>query len=63
MSFASLQRAVLNEARVVLKNRKLRAADIQEWSTGPVKAGEGEVVVNCPDLGVNVAVLKAMDKR
>jgi hypothetical protein len=63
MSFATLERAVLNEARVVLNNRKLRKADIQEWSTGAVKANDREVVVNCPDIGVNVCVLAAMDKR
>ena len=63
MSFASLERAVLHEARLILNNKRLRKADIQEWSTGPITAGKGEVVFRCPDIGVNVAVLKEHDKR
>jgi hypothetical protein len=63
MSFATLETAVLNEARVVLNNRKLRKKDIIEWSTGDVKAEDGEVVVRCPDIGVNVVVPKEHDKR
>jgi hypothetical protein len=63
MSFATLERAVLAEAKSVLNNRGLRKKDIIEWSTGDVKAEDGEVVVRCPELGVNVCVKKEHDKR
>jgi len=63
MSMATLERAVLAGARVVLNNRKLKKADIQEWSTGEIEPHDGEVVVRVPDPGVFVAVKKENDKR
>lgn len=63
MSFATLERAVLKEARIVLSNPKLRQKDIIEWSSGRVDAGLDEVAVRLPELGVAVVVLKECDKR
>jgi hypothetical protein len=61
---ATLERAVLASAKVVLKNPKLKLAGILEWSTGEIKAqNENEVVVRVPDPGVNICVFKVDDKR
>ena len=63
MSMQTLERAILAEAKTVLNNPKLKMKDIMEWSTGPVKAEDGEVIVELPGLGVNVAVAKSNDLR
>ena len=63
MSMATLERAILASAKVVLNNRKLRMADIMEWSTGSIDPHEGEFVFWVADPGVHVAVKKECDKR
>jgi hypothetical protein len=63
MSMATLETAILAEARAVFNNRKLRKKDILEWGTGTVKAVDGEVQATLPVLKVNVAILKVNDKR
>lgn len=63
MSMATLERAVLAGAKIVFNNPKLRMKDILEWSTGKVKAEEGEVVARVDDPGVYVAISKEHDKR
>jgi hypothetical protein len=63
MSMATLETAILAEARAVFNNRKLRKKDILEWSTGTIKAVDGEVQATLPVLKVNVAILKVNDKR
>ncbi len=63
MSMQSLERAVLAETRAILKNPKIRKADIVEWSTAPLDAPEAEIVIRLPELGVNVAIKKDLDKR
>ena len=63
MSMATLERAILAGARLVLKNPKLRQKDILEWSTGRCKPEDGEVEVRVDDPGVWVCVLKEHDKR
>ena len=62
MSFATLERAVLAELKQVAKNSKLRLKDIMEWSTGEVKAQEGETLYFLPDLKVCCAVKVAQQK-
>jgi len=63
MSLATLERAILAGAKEVLHNPKLKLKDIMEWSSGDIKAHDGEIVVNVPDHGVFVAVKAEMDKR
>ena len=65
MSFATLEKAILVSTRVVVKNPKLKLADIQEWSTGDVKPeDDSEIVVRVADgLNVNVCIKKTCDKR
>lgn len=63
MSMATLERAILSGARIVLKNPKLRLRDIMEWSTGKFEPQDGEIVVNVSDPGAYVAVKKECDKR
>ena len=64
MSMATLERAILASARIILKNPKLKLADILEWSTGDVKAqDETEIVARLPDPGCNICVSKTNDKR
>lgn len=67
MSLARLERAIVAGARAVLKNPKLTAGALMEWSTDEqtVKknAQEGEVVLFVPDPGVWIAVLQKDDRR
>ena len=58
MSMTTFEREVLDGARVVLGNPKLRWKDILEWSTGNIKAQEGEIVVRVPDPGAYVVIKK-----
>jgi len=53
---ASLERAILAEAKEVIGNKKLRMKDIMEWSTGKFKAEEGEKLYHLPGIGVDIAV-------
>lgn len=62
MSWRDLERAVLAETRVVTGNPKLRQIDIVEWSTGSVEADDGEAIVRCPELRVNVVVSSSLIK-
>jgi hypothetical protein len=52
----TLEAAILKELRVVANSKKLRQKDIMEWSTGPVKAQEGETLYYLPELKINVSV-------
>ncbi len=63
MSFATLERAVLHEARAVFNNRKLRQKDIIEWTTGEIEKHDGETIVTLPVLGIQVAVGTEHDRR
>lgn len=56
MSMQSLERMILNEAKFVTKNNKLKMTDIQEWSTGKVAVNDGEKGYYLPTSGVNVAI-------
>lgn len=63
MSVATLERAILAGAKLVLCNKKLRMKDIMEWSTGEIVAHDGEVAVYVLDPGVFVVVKKGNDER
>lgn len=64
MSFATLERAILANAKVFFKNPKLRLKDLQEWSTGKIEPESAEeIVAFIPDPGVYVAILAINDKR
>lgn len=56
MGLRQFEAEILAEARKVTGNSKLRQKDIMEWSTGEVKAHEGETVYRLPGAGVNIAV-------
>jgi len=57
MAMRDLERAILQEARTVTGNKKLRMKDISEWSTGTVKIRENERAFHLPELNVNIAIL------
>lgn len=64
MGMREIESTITYYARTILNNRSLRVKDIREWSTGEVKAQEGEVVIHIADgLNVNVAYFTTMDKR
>ena len=63
MSMQALERQIRLEAQKILNNPKLRNKDILAWSSGPVEAEEGEVVIRCEQLGINVCVAAEHDKR
>ena len=63
MSLRSLERAVVFEARIILKNRRVRLKDLLEWSSGKPTVGEGEVSIDIPKYGVTAVFPKACDKR
>ena len=47
-----LESAILDELRIVAKDRKLRLKDIMEWRTSELKPQEGETLYFLPDLQV-----------
>lgn len=51
-----VERAILSELRIVAKNNKLKMSNVMEWSTGEIKAQEGETLYFLPDMKVNCAV-------
>ena len=53
---------ILQELKVVAKDNSIRQKDIMEWSTGKIKAEDGETLYKLPELGVWCAVLNK-DKR
>jgi len=63
MSMATLEREILAQSRLLLKNPKLKMKDILEWSTGTVVPRKDEIEVRAPDPGVNICILKVHDKR
>lgn len=64
MSLASLEREMLQEARTVFNNPKLKKTDIIEWSTGGVNPADAdEVTGRLPRLKINVCVPAKADKR
>lgn len=56
MSMASLERAIIEEAKIVTGNKKLRLKDLMEWSSGEIKPEPGEKVYKLPKMGVNIAI-------
>jgi hypothetical protein len=56
MGINELEREILAEAKTVTGNAKLKMKDIMEWSTGNVKAEEGETLYVLPGLSINIAV-------
>ena len=56
MGMREIDAIILRELRTVAKDAKLRQKDIVEWSTGEIKAHEGEKLYFLPDLKINVAV-------
>lgn len=65
MSLNQIENWLKREARVVLKNPKLRNKDILEWKNIECKPQPGEVVikVHAFDLDWWVCVPEACDKR
>lgn len=60
MALSVLDKAILEEAREVTGNPKLRNKAIMEWRCGKdsVKAQEGERAYYLPKLHVSIAVLE-----
>ncbi len=56
MSMRELEASILAELKQVAKNSKIRQKDIMEWSTGEVKAQEGETYFFLPNLKVHICV-------
>ena len=63
MGMKQLEAAILAELRAVTGIPSLRQKDISEWSTGSVKAEEGEAVATLPAMGVNVAYRTPAPKK
>ena len=63
MSMQALERQIRLKAAEILANPKLRNKDLLAWSTGPVEPEEGEIVIRCERLGINVCVAAEHDKR
>lgn len=61
MTLNAIDKAILEEARGVTGNPKLRNKDIMEWVCGKdnVKPHEGEKAYYLPKLNVSIAVLEA----
>jgi len=66
MSMASLEREIVQKARIALNNPKLRTKDLLEWSTSEAAVKKNqrpeEVTIHLPDPGVWICVAKSCDK-
>lgn len=62
MGISALDKAILEEAREVTGNPKLRSKDIMEWCCGKdsIKPQEGERAYYLPKLHVSVAIKEAV---
>lgn len=56
MSLKTLETEILAQVRVFAGNSKLRKKDLLEWSTGDIKAQEGEKLIRLPSMGINVCI-------
>jgi hypothetical protein len=63
MSMATLELEILAQAKLAVKNPKLKMKDILEWSTGNVTPRDGEVLIRLDNPGCNICILKINDKR
>lgn len=68
MSFATLQRAIIQGARFVVRNPRLKLKDIVEWATDEKTVKDNcdpkhEVYFYVPDPGVWVCIHKLNDWR
>lgn len=63
MSMRTLESSICSELRQIVKNRSLRVKDMVEWSTGQIKAQDGEVVIFVPLYVVWVCIRTSLDKR
>jgi len=61
MTMRTLETLILNEARELFRNRKLRMKDIREWSTAEITPEPDEVVAKTQTA--YVAILREHDKR
>jgi hypothetical protein len=62
MNIATLERAIVIEARKVSGRKELRMKDLQEWAIGEVSHEAGEVVYVLPKLVVQAAFLDGKKK-
>lgn len=56
MGLRNMEAKILQELRIVSGRRTMRQKDIMEWSTGEIKAQEGETLYFLPELHIHVAV-------
>lgn len=64
MSLATLEREIVAQARIALKNPRLRRRDLLEWCSGELKAeGEDEIVVYLEDPGCWAVFPRVCDRR
>jgi hypothetical protein len=56
VSLNKLEKAILNEARTVIGDPKLRYESILAWACGDVEARQGERKFYLPNIGVNIVV-------
>ena len=58
MTMKDLEREILVEAREVTGNKKLRMADIMEWTTGDCDKRDDEIRFRLPKLQIEIAIKK-----
>ncbi len=63
MSLATLEAAIVDEARQLLRNTKLRKKDLLEWSTTRIEGRPGEITVHLERNGMWAAFPAACDRR
>jgi hypothetical protein len=67
VSFQSLERQIVQAARTVLENPKLKLSEVREWSTDAQTVRENlnhdELLLHLPDPGVWIAVPSTADRR
>ena len=62
-SIASLEDKILAEAKIAVRNSRLRKEDIMEWAFGEIRPLAGEVALQLESVGCHICIHKSRDKR
>jgi len=63
MSLRTLEKTIVEEARKVLCNPKMRLKDLMEWRTSTIEPTEGETVLYLEINKLWISVPMSVDKR
>lgn len=63
MGMKEIEADILRELKEVSKDKSIRQKDIMEWSTGEIKAEDGETLYKLLGLGISCAVKNKENRK